>query len=132
MTDEEIARALREEIPTLTAAYRFGSTVEGSERSDSDIDLAFLADHRMDALDRFAIQERLALRLHQDVDLVDLGHASTVMRMQVVSRGRLLLDRNPVAREVFEDYVFSSYARLNEERRAILDQIAREGRVYDG
>ncbi len=30
----------------------------------------------------------------------------------------------------FETYVFSSYARLNEERREILETVQQRGRVY--
>ena len=60
--------------------------------------------------------------------LVDLRAASTVLRMQVVANSRLLFDRDPAARERFEDYVFASYARLNEERRAIVES-ARAGRA---
>lgn len=132
MSDEDIVRSLREEVPGLAAVYRFGSSVDGGERRDSDVDIAYLAGPALDSLRRFSIQERLALRLHRDVDLVDLGRASTVMRMQVVSHGRLLFDQDPAARGAFEDYVFSAYARLNEERRAILQQIARDGSVYGG
>jgi predicted nucleotidyltransferase len=132
MGDEDIVRSLREEVPGLAAVYRFGSSASAGERSDSDVDIAYLTGNGLDPLRRFAIQERLALELHRDVDLVDLARSSTVMRMQVVAHGRVLFDPDPPVREAFEDYVFSSYARLNEERRAILQQVARDGNVYGG
>ena len=52
------------------------------------------------------------------------------MRMQVVSRGHPIFDGSPGERRRFETYVFSSYARLNEERRALLDQIRRDGVIH--
>jgi hypothetical protein len=64
------------------------------------------------------------------VDLVDLRAASTVLQMQVVSSGELLFEGNALERQRFEMLVFSSYARLNEERKAILQRIREEGRVY--
>jgi hypothetical protein len=63
------------------------------------------------------------------VDL-DLSQVSTVMQAQVVSTGRVLRDADPSHRERFETTVYSSYARLNEERREILDRVRREGRIH--
>ncbi len=68
--------------------------------------------------------------VHRNVDLVDLLSASTVMRAQVVSTGILLVDADPGARAIFETTVYASYARLNEERRALLDDIKQRGHVY--
>jgi hypothetical protein len=65
-----------------------------------------------------------------DIDLVDLSVASPVLAIQVVARGELLHEGDPAARGAYEDLVFSAYARLNEERRGILDRIAAEGSVY--
>lgn len=132
VTDAQIAAFLRDAIPGLIAVYRFGSTAGGQPHAESDVDLAFLAAMPLTAVDRFAVQEQLAARVGRDVDLVDLGRASTVMRMQVVSTGVLLAAVDPAAQERFEDLTYSAYARLNEERREILEQIRREGRVHGG
>ncbi len=52
------------------------------------------------------------------------------MRLQVVSKGELLYEGDATKRAEFEMITFSMYARLNEERREILEQVKREGRVY--
>ncbi len=130
MTDAEIAELLRAEVADVIAVYRFGSTARGDAGPDSDVDLAVLARAPLPAVRRFEIQEALAARLGRDVDLVDLLGASTVMRMQVLSTGKLLASFDTAAQGDFEDRVFSAYARLNEERRGILDRIAREGSVH--
>ena len=83
-----------------------------------------------DPLLRFDLQERLASALGQSVDLVDLRVASPVMAIQVVAKGRLLLDADASARGRFEDLTYGVYARLNEERRGILQRVAAEGTVY--
>jgi hypothetical protein len=64
------------------------------------------------------------------MDLVDLRAASTVMRMQVVAHGVVLAVFDVPEQERFEMYVYSSYARLNEERQAIVEQVVRDGTVY--
>jgi len=134
--DSTIVATLREAMPDLVAVYRFGSTASGESHGRSDVDVAYLSRpglrHALDARDRFDLQGRLGVALHRDVDLVDLAAASTVLRMQVIGRGLLLAEFDATERELFEDYVFSSYARLNEERRGILERVQREGRVYDG
>lgn len=132
LTDAQIAAFLRDAMPGLIAVYRFGSTAGGQTHAESDVDIAFLAAVPVEAVARFERQEQLAARLQRDVDLVDLSRASTVMRMQVISTGSLLAAFDPAAQERFEDLTYSAYARLNEERREILEQIRREGRVHGG
>ena len=130
MDFEPLTDLLRSRIPGLAAVYVFGSAETGAVHAASDLDLAVLAPTKLDPVSRWELQGDLAGLAGRDVDLVDLRSASTVMRMQVVSTGRLLLslDRNEIDR--FEMYVFSDYCRLNEERRAILDDIRQRGRVY--
>ena len=50
--------------------------------------------------------------------------------MNVLADAKLLFDGAPYERELFEATALSNYARLQEERRAILEQIEREGHVY--
>ena len=123
---------IREAVPDVVAVYRFGSTVSGTTHRESDVDLAFLAQVPFDAVRRFELQERLAVELRRNVDLVDLRSASTVMRMQVVSTGEAIAVFDQSEKDRFETHVYSSYARLNEERRAILKQVLREGTVHGG
>ncbi len=74
--------------------------------------------------------QTLAAKYSRDVDLIDLNQASTVMRMQVISKGQRIYCSNEQSCEMFEDFVFSDYARLNEERAGILEDIGQRGAVY--
>jgi predicted nucleotidyltransferase len=130
--DRRIAELLGRAVPELLAIYRFGSTARKAERPGSDVDIAVLAATRLPAAGRHAAQEALAEALRRDVDLIDLLSVPTVLRMQVVSTGVLIADRDPQGRRSFETYVFADYARLNEERREILERVGRERRVYAG
>jgi predicted nucleotidyltransferase len=129
-TDQKALEILREAVPDLVAVYRFGSMDSGTAGPESDVDLAVLARTRLAGVARFELQDRLAPLFHRPVDLVDLRAASTVMAMQVVGPGTVLYESDPAERGRFEDLTFSLYARLNEERRGILDRVAREGTVY--
>ena len=128
--DEAAVAVLRAAHPSLVAVYRFGSSVTGTARTDSDIDLAVLGERPLEPVERFDLQERIAAVLRRQVDLVDLRTASTVMASQVITTGVLLFEGKANERERFEDFIYGRYARLNEERRGILERVAAEGTIY--
>ena len=128
--DQVIVAQLRRAFEHIVAVYRFGSTAHGSATARSDVDIALLTTTRIDPGHRFDIQERLASEIGADVDLIDLARASPVMAIQAITTGQLIYDGDPEARGLFEDRTFGAYARLNEERRGILERIAAEGTVY--
>lgn len=125
----QIVRRIREGAPETLVVYLFGSSVTGGRHPGSDLDLALLADAPLDRLRLWELQQDLAVELGRSVDLIDLLRVPTVLRMQAVSTGVVLWSGDENERARFEMYVYSSYARLNEERREILEQIRREGRV---
>lgn len=127
---DSMVEALRLAVPDCIAVYRFGSFGTDDQRPDSDIDLALLPESPLDPLRRWEIAQKLANLARKNVDLVDLLQASTILRMQVVATGERLYCANRGAAERFEDHVYSSYARLNEERQMIIDDARQRGSVY--
>jgi len=117
-------------LPGVMAVYLFGSAVSGKIHPESDIDLAVLADSPMGTEQLWKLARDITAMLDVEVDLIDLRRASAVMRMQVIQGGRRLFCRDQVACDVFEDFVFSDFARLNEERSGILEDVERRGAVY--
>ncbi len=132
MQDKKLIDIVREAVPSLIALYRFGSQATGAAHPQSDVDLAILAAEPCAPQRLLELREQLAALLHRDVDLIDLRAASTVLRMQVLAHGECLDSDHDPARERFEDLVYASYARLNEERRGILDDIRARGAIYAG
>ena len=128
--DRVAVAEIRSAVPGVIAVYRFGSSVSGERSPGSDVDLAVLAAAPIDPVLRFDLQERLASALHQSVDLVYLRVSSSVMAIQIIGKGRVLLETDASARGRFEDLTYGVYARLNEERRGILQRVAAEGTVY--
>lgn len=128
--NQTIVERLRSRLDDLVAVYRFGSTALGTATSASDADIAILARNRLAPERRFDLQEMLAAEIGCDVDLVDLASASPVMAIQVIANGALLYDGDSDARGRFEDLTYGVYARLNEERRGILERVAAEGTIY--
>lgn len=124
-----IIKILRERIPALQAIYLFGSSITEFERSESDIDIAFLAKSLLSSLDRWQTAEEIARNLNKDIDLVDLTQASTVMRFEIVASGKRIYCHENDTCELFEDYIYSSYAFFNEERKELLTDIYARGKI---
>lgn len=120
---------LREHLPELRAVYLFGSTATGQAHGSSDVDLAVLGDTSFDAVRLFDLAAELADILHRDVDLLDLTQASTVMRAQIIAFGQRIYGHDTELDE-YEGRALSQYARLNEERAGILEDIARRGSIH--
>ena len=129
-TTGSIVAVLAERLPDLVAVYRFGSVADGTARPDSDLDLAVLCEGPLNYKTRFELIGQLASVSGRPVDLIDLSTVSTVMRAQIVTSGERLYCVDTLRCETFEDFVLSSYARLNEERRAILRDIKSRETIY--
>ncbi|MGB3684138.1 MAG: nucleotidyltransferase domain-containing protein [Rubrobacteraceae bacterium] len=132
-TEKPLAEAideLKRKIPELVAIYRFGSFGTDHERPDSDLDLAVYAGSSLSVVRLWDVAQELATLVGRNVDIVDLATASTVMRSQVIHGGERVYCADELDCETFENYVYSSYARLNEERREILQDILRRGSIY--
>jgi len=104
--------------------YLFGSYASGKVRDDSDLDLAFLTQENIDDYQRFLTAQNLASELNIEVDLIDLSKASTVFKSQII-QGKLLYAKNRQQKQEFELLVLKKYARLNEERKEIIEKIER-------
>lgn len=107
--------------------YVFGSHSKGTDRPDSDIDIAYVSDQKLTSYERFMLAQQLATLLNKDVDLIDLTQASTVFQMQIVSRGVVIHCTDSHLRQAYTLRVYKMYTRLNEERADILKKLAQGG-----
>ncbi|KAB2951801.1 nucleotidyltransferase domain-containing protein [Heliorestis acidaminivorans] len=108
----------------------FGSAARGELGEDSDIDIAFLTEKKIDSYQVFLLAQTMGEQLRRPVDLINLDEVSTVFQSQIVSTYRLLYCSDQKKRKLFEILVLKKYAKLNEERQIVLDRIAREGTIY--
>jgi predicted nucleotidyltransferase len=127
---DQILSEIRRALPATIAVYVFGSFAAGTPSASSDLDIAVLAPEPLGAERRWQLAQTIAIALGRDVDLVDLRQASTVLRAQILGSSQLLFESDVAKRQEFEAVALGAYARLNEERRAIIEDIRRRGRVY--
>ena len=116
----QIIDLLKKMIPDLLGIYVFGSYADNTSTADSDIDIAFLTYSKISAIKKWEIQEELASVLAIDVDLIDLKDATTILRTEVIEKGKLIYAVDSTEIGQFEMTTYSMYADLNESRMDIL------------
>ncbi|MDX8335889.1 MULTISPECIES: type VII toxin-antitoxin system MntA family adenylyltransferase antitoxin [Cetobacterium] len=101
--------------------YIFGSYATGKINKESDIDIAFLSDKKIDKYSIFIKSQEISSKVNREVDLIDLEESTTIFQNQVVRNGIVILDKSPIEREKFEILVLKKYMELNELRKELLD-----------
>ena len=127
---DDIVALLRLHFPEAQGIYLYGSMAGNAATPASDIDLAVLSGREILPIKRFEVAQEIAAKSKREVDLVDLRHAPTVLQFQVVSTGRRLDAADASVCESFEDFVYKTYAKLNEERAGILKDIQTRGQIF--
>ena len=125
-----IVDTIRKTITDVSIIYLFGSYAKGVALESSDIDIAVLGNSNYSNINLWRLAQELSAGCGHDMDIVDLRQTTTVMRVQIVAESEHLYDDGNEESIVFEDFVFSDYARLNEERRGILEDISSRGNIY--
>ncbi|MFF3024400.1 nucleotidyltransferase domain-containing protein [Gottfriedia sp. NPDC057948] len=127
---QEIIKVLIKKINPYVIIL-FGSAAENRMRLDSDLDLAYLSDTKLSNYERFLLSQELANILNLNVDLIDLNDASTVFQSEIIQNGKVVYCSDDDRREKFEMKTLKMYAKLNEERIEILNNIKKRGSIYE-
>lgn len=69
--------------------------------------------------------------MKKDIDLINLNETSTVFAAQIVSKGHILHTKDDVLIQTYSMKIFKEYAKLNEERKVVLDSIREDGSIYE-
>lgn len=129
MNQQAIIQALKAGLPRLLAVHAFGSRIQGTESSGSDLDLAVLVAGYAETLALWGLANDLADLAGCPVDLLDLRAASTVMQYQILTTGQCWWAKDGQA-ALFEAAVLSDKTELDTARAGLLADIQREGNVY--
>lgn len=130
-SDGPIVALIRARFPNAIAVYAFGSQVQGTAGSDSDLDLAVLVAGYADPVALWEVASALADVAACPVDLLDLRAASTVMQYQVITTGQRLWDTG-VQAGLFECYVLSEKTALDTARAPLMADIQATGKIHAG
>ena len=84
----------------IVACWAFGSRARGAGKADSDLDLAVLCEPTL-GLERTRIMDIVGREIGVDLDLIDMGSAPPVLRWEVITTGRLLIEQDEMAVAAF-------------------------------
>ena len=150
----DLERQIRDavsDIPGIAALLLFGSRARGTARSDSDVDIAVLADGTSledpaDSSKYSALHSDLRIRIAvalahlspapwNRVDVVLLDRAPDTLRQRVMEYGYMILCRDPAAWKALRVKTMKEYGDREWARRRYrqgLRQRIREGRFGHG
>lgn len=106
----------------IEVGYLFGSRANGTERADSDLDLAVLADHDVGLREQVQLADEVR-RISGviDVDVVVLDRASLELRGHVIRTGRRIFSSNETRRVRFEVRTMLEYLDFEPTLRRLTD-----------
>lgn len=110
--------------PRIVAFYLFGSRASGEATPASDVDVAALFREAVGLDDVLRLEDALECKLGLPVDLIDLGHASPFLALDVI-RGERVHCTDEDRCDDFELYVMrraGDLAPFERERRRLLLQ----------
>jgi predicted nucleotidyltransferase len=110
--------------PHIIFAYLFGSFAKEKQQSLSDIDIAvYLKQGTNVAECKLAILERMIDILQTDeIDLVVLNSANLPLVINVLKSKKIIVDKEPFARHIFESLAMRKYFDFSIREIAILQR----------
>jgi uncharacterized protein len=93
---DSVLTALQTIDAKLELAVVFGSVARGEARFDSDIDVAVRYTHAINAQEKIALIEALALATNRPVDLIDLRAAGPLVAREALTKGTRIFGSDEV------------------------------------
>ena len=125
--EKQFLTRIQQVVPNLKAVYLFGSRASDKARSDSDYDVAVLAEDSLQGKEFFfRLQLELAGMTDSGVNLVDLQSLPIVMQFEVLLGRRRLLCADRSFCTAFESGVLSDYQRFAQERKVIVERFLKK------
>jgi len=75
-------------IQNIQLAVLFGSVAKETANSDSDLDIAVLADHKLSSDEKIQLIQGLAEKIGRPIDLIDLFDPPQPLLGQIIKSGR--------------------------------------------
>lgn len=125
-----VGRVVEEVFPEALGVWIYGSYAQGRARRDSDLDIAILPDRPIDAWERIERSQDVASGVHRELDLVDLGTVSDLLRYEVVAHGIRVGARDPERCDLFELASLGKFYDQSLMLRDWMREIKARGSIY--
>lgn len=121
---EDIKNIIKNKLPEFKSEYGikllyiFGSYAKGINNEKSDVDIAVLLENDYNPLDKLNFLGDLCDTLKRDdIDLVILNSANSVLKHQVIKYGRLIYMEDEITKVFFESGVQKEYMDMEYFRK---------------
>jgi uncharacterized protein len=131
-TAADLAKSIQHVLPTVQAAWMYGSAAKGEMRSDSDLDLAVFMPPT-DATTRWEFIQKaseLAAIWGREVDLVKFQAVSPVLQKEILTHGQQLFVHDPDCVANYSLFALSQYRDYVERFSDEFSRIAQSGKVF--
>ncbi len=126
----EIIDIVKKQLPNVKGIYMFGSYADGTDRSDSDIDIAVQVKGGLTGAEKLNLASAFVKDIDIQVDLVDFEKASTLLQYEIIKNGTLIYDGDTLYNDetflktlgIYYDYII--------ETREYRADIKKRKRVY--
>jgi len=128
---DQVLQTLERALPDhhVVGVWLHGSHARGKAAPPSDVDLAVLADRRIDPIALGMAATRLERLAGGRVDLADLRAASGLFRVMATHEGRLLAARDRLGADLFATHALADHAAFGPNRRRCIEAMKERFRV---
>ena len=112
------------------AIYFFGSMAANKMRKDSNVDIAFLTDEDISDYEVFMKSSKLYDVFKRDCNLINLKKSSTILKIQVIGKGKIVYCSDNFKKSSFEMKCFKEYSLLKEESWEVWQSVSEKGNIY--
>lgn len=120
----ELRQKQKDKIKELAEKYNinflilFGSQAEGRTHSESDVDIGFEAEEKLEFRDRARLNSELTGIFGNDrVDLVNLHRASPLLFYKIMQDGEVIYTDDPLRYHELSTYAFKKYVETKPLRK---------------
>lgn len=105
----------------ISAAYLHGSHAKGTDREESDLDIALLPNPKtqLSATDLASVESELSMLLRKPVDVGILSTQNLIYAMEVLENGRLISMKDQNLADLFFATAMAQYADFREKRKPV-------------
>ncbi len=113
------------------AIILFGSYSRNSQNSESDIDIAFIAEN-IDKKAIFEKKQEIQQLIKKDIDLINLKCKDIYdsIRYEILMNGVVLYCNDEYKYDLYKIDMIREYIELNESRQDIINRIKNGGTIY--
>ena len=120
---EEHIQKLLEKEPHILAVYLLGSTLNGSMRPDSDIDLGLMVEpgYKISALERANLSSNFSYEMRRTVDLGEISSNNLVYAREALLKGKLIYTKNKDRANLNRANLLGMYLQYNYDRQEVVN-----------